>query len=540
MAEIVNRLGDALLDTYVETDEEIGPRVQQFEATEKQLRLLSSEVTCLRDASSATHAAHLHLRGLGAAEPATARDGSAQELFASRQEGLAKLSAGLAAHYESFVATSLGGLHGLAGGVAAKYKAYCNKVVETRRRKSQLQLLQTQKERSDLRTLERSLIPASLSGPAGTAFSSDMEGLLYKQSSMGMWWSSYARLDVKRKVLLFFSKESDRVVNATRAVALSKYVLAHELPEHHVKRAAAFELISKLPELPPVILSADGSLAARRWVVALQEAIDADDAAAGGGAPAGAQLATPPKPSPPGPPPGQPPSSSDEPAPPLPAAPPPPPTTTPSTLSSVGARFSAFFASGTAKVDELDRKLSGSLAEQSQRVGAQLAQVAAERDEAARGVCDSLDQFNAALSGRLGSELLRVTRGELEYHRGMVAHLELLEAQLATTSAADADATAAGVVVPAAPPSELPVAQQPPPPPPPPQLLQQPPPQPPPQQQSIEAVVVPHDEQNEESDSQEGEEARPVLDEGDEGDSGHGDAGGEGERVVPADSEIVE
>ena len=94
------------------------------------------------------------------------------------------------------------------------------------------QLLVKQKERSDLRSLERSLIP-----PADdTPFRSDVEGTVHRQSdTTGLWWSYYARLDMRRKVLLFTSRQSEPPSAASKAVALSKYVLAHELPEHHTK-----------------------------------------------------------------------------------------------------------------------------------------------------------------------------------------------------------------------------------------------------------------------------------------------------------------
>ena len=80
-------------------------------------------------------------------------------------------------------------------------------------------------------------------------------------------------------------------------------MLAHELPEHFAKRAAAFELVPTAsisvhiirpccyspmlpahlcphhltspkvpidPELPVVVLASDGSMASRKWVAALQ------------------------------------------------------------------------------------------------------------------------------------------------------------------------------------------------------------------------------------------------------------------------------
>ena len=130
---------------------------------------------------------------------------------------------------------SVNQLEGLALVVANKYKVYCNKTQEARRRKSQLQLLSKQKQRSDLRQLERTLIPAS---PAASAsFTADLEGPLKQQSSRtGLWWSVHARLDIKRKCLLFTAKSTDPSSAAQQAVALSRYVLCHELPEHREAR----------------------------------------------------------------------------------------------------------------------------------------------------------------------------------------------------------------------------------------------------------------------------------------------------------------
>lgn len=48
-----------------------------------------------------------------------------------------------------------------------------------------------------------------------------------------------------------------------------------------MKRAAAFELVPLLPELPVVMLASDGTLCTRKWVYALQEAIDAPAATPG-------------------------------------------------------------------------------------------------------------------------------------------------------------------------------------------------------------------------------------------------------------------
>ena len=174
---------------YVETDEEIGPRVKAFEHSEEQLRLIGQQLIVMRDAASATHEAHLQLVAL-AAEPNGAPTIPSVRTFGARQNDCAQQTQSLAAHYDRFVNLSVNQLEGLAGVVSNKYKAYTGKVVEMRRRKAQLQLLVRQKERSDLRTLERSLIPPG--GAAATAaFQTDLEGKLVKQSmTTGMWWLS--------------------------------------------------------------------------------------------------------------------------------------------------------------------------------------------------------------------------------------------------------------------------------------------------------------------------------------------------------------
>jgi len=284
IVEAVDRLSKLILDAYVETDNDVGPRVAAFKEYEEQLALLGAELNRLRDGCSAAHAAHLQLAQLSSlgTGPSVARS------FGKRQEGLAQRSQSMAAQYERFVTTTVNQLEGLSLVVANKYKLYCNKVIEIRRRKAQLQLLVKQKERADLRSLERTLIPT-----AAGAFDVDTEGTLWKCSSTTkLWWSCYARLDSKRKVLLLSKSQADTPTAATKAVALSKYVLCHELPEHYVKRAAAFELVPVDRDLPVIVLAADGTMASRKWVCALQESIDfitdeEEEAAAAAAPPAG-------------------------------------------------------------------------------------------------------------------------------------------------------------------------------------------------------------------------------------------------------------
>ena len=87
-------------------------------------------------------------------------------------------------------------------------------------------------------------------------------------------------------VLVASKSQADTPTAATPAVA-SKYV-RRELPEHYVKRAAAFELVLVDRDLPVIVLAADGTMASRKWVCALQESIDFitdEEAAAAAAAP---------------------------------------------------------------------------------------------------------------------------------------------------------------------------------------------------------------------------------------------------------------
>mmetsp|Transcript_56088 Transcript_56088/g.111323 ORF Transcript_56088/g.111323 Transcript_56088/m.111323 type:complete len:550 (-) Transcript_56088:542-2191(-) len=422
---MVDRLSRMLLESYVETDEDIGPQVQKFEQIEKQLTLIGQELTRLRDSTSATHAAHMELAQL-AAGPSVI---SSMRVYGERQDGLARLSQTLAAHYDRLVTISVNQLEGLAMVVANKYKTYCNKVIEMRRRKAQLQLLVKQKERSDLRTLERSLIPIHMS----SGFRVDWEGPLMKQSSSTkLWWSTYARLDCRQKVLLFTSKQSEPPSAASKAVALTKYVLAHELPEHHIKKPAAFELVPVLPDLPLVILCADGTMASRQWVCKLQEAMDAPASEAevvksyANESTVSPAIST---------------ATSDEAAdsrressgsigPPMPTANRPGQEQSP--LTPITRKFEQLYDYSSAKIDELDRKFSGTLAEQSQRTEVQLAALNDEKRQAGEVVLHALEEFSATVSTQMSDELLRISEAELEYHTGMVAHLQQLTLALKT------------------------------------------------------------------------------------------------------------
>ena len=424
---LLEGVGKLLDYTYVETDETIGPQVGKFEQAERQLQVIGRELTRLRDATSATHAAHVELAQLsegGAGIPG-------MRTFGERQEAQARLSQSLAASYDRFVSISVNQLEGLAGVVANKYKAYCSKVIEMRRRKEQLQLLVKQRERSELRTLERSLIPA-----ASRTFRADMEGVLYKMSPLTkIWWSCYARLDRRQKVLIFTNRKDEPPSAASKAVALSKYVLCHELPEHHAKRAAAFEIVPLQTELPFITLSADGTLEARRWVCALQEAMDdkfseADDAPP---LPSDAVYAA---------------EAADaaevpSPMPPMPVASARGPEVAPSPLKPLADKFDQLVDFSSSKLDELDRHFSGTLAEQSKKTSVQLAALADERRVAGEQFLTSLDEFSSAMAQQMADELIRIAEAQLAYHSGMVAHLQQLTASLKTRRADDASAAEA-------------------------------------------------------------------------------------------------
>ena len=430
--EAVDRLSKMLLDAYVETDEEVGPRVAQFEEAEGQLRLIGEQVTSMRDAISAKHEAHMAMIALSA--PITASPAIPSVLaFGERQEPLARLSQSLAAQYDRFVNLSVNQLEGLALVVSNKYKAYTNKAVEMRRRKAQLQLLIRQKERSDLRSIERSLIPVGAGG-----FQADLEGTLMKQSTMTpFWWSCYARLDRSRRVLLFNSRAGEPPSAATKAVALSKYMLCHEVPEHYARRAAAFELVPLHPDLPIISLAGNGSLETRKWVCALQEAIDtpADDEApspAPAAVEAAVEAATPADPS-------AAPSDGTSPATGRAgsgSASPSRELADSSPLKQVAVKFGEMVDFSSAKLDELDKQFSGTLAEQGSRYEIQIRQLNDEKQVVGESVAAAIDEFSAAMSWQMTDELLKISEAELEYHSGMAAHLQQLVTTLKARQAA--------------------------------------------------------------------------------------------------------
>ena len=214
----------SVLESYVETDEEVGPRVSLFELNEKQLSAIGREFTAMRDAASGMQAANLQLATLDGMDESRARTLACVRALAESQRSSAQVSQQLATHYDRFVSVVLNPLQGEAAVVQEKYASYCNAVIESRRQRSQLQVVQRQKERAELRSLERTLIPSAAQAAQGDkAFSTDMEGYLAARSATTLlWWSGYARLDAQRKVLLLLSKQADPPSAASRAVALSK------------------------------------------------------------------------------------------------------------------------------------------------------------------------------------------------------------------------------------------------------------------------------------------------------------------------------
>jgi len=283
--EVFERLSSMLSDAYVETDEDVGPRITSFAAAREQIGSLTDQMERLREAADVANHAHVRLAMLSQAEVASPRafvalpTGIASLTAVAERAGpLAELTGALSAQFGSFITGPLGQLQVRLAGLSNQYKAYCNKTVELRRHQAQLQLALSQRERSALRTLERSLVPAHMG-----AFEATHEGPLVRLWT-GRWWSCYARLDARRRVLLLTTSAKDRVTRGltsqAHAVALTHYALAHELQESYIQRAAAFELVPTRPELPVIVLASDGSMATRRWVSALQQAID--DAVADG------------------------------------------------------------------------------------------------------------------------------------------------------------------------------------------------------------------------------------------------------------------
>ena len=277
---VIERLSSLLNDEYVETDEAIGPRVAAFAAAVEQLSRLGSQIERMRDAAAETRDAHSNLASLTSASadalaPPRRADGGepmapSMQTYAEPQPALEAQAQHLSEALDRFLNGTVGQLRGLSLVVSNKYKAYCNKTVELRRRRAQLQLMVTQKERADLRSLERSLVPPA--SRAGEAFETEMEGpvrpmfsfslslslsstflpppspspspppspslplplslspspslpphprvshgrprprrpapqLFRLSSTTGVWWPCYARLDAKRQILLFTSSK---------------------------------------------------------------------------------------------------------------------------------------------------------------------------------------------------------------------------------------------------------------------------------------------------------------------------------------------
>jgi hypothetical protein len=346
---------------------------------------------------------------------------------------------------------------GLSGIVSSKYKSYCNKIVELRRRKAQLQLIQTQKELSDLRALERTLVP-----PAAGTFESTLEGELVRQSrTTHLWWDCYARLDPRRQVLLFTDSKTDRITRSitshARAVALSQYALVHELQDSYAQRPAAFEIVPKRPELPVITLASDGSMTTRRWVCALQQAIDdagGDDESEQSGEDAGALS-----------PPGRSTRGREQEQ-----------QGSGSAAGGSGAQADGSSGGGgfaevlsvvptallpfahklehwientsqrvdvlaSQKLDEMDRQFGSTMAEQAARVETALAQLNRDRQALSEVVISALDQYERDAAEKLNSQLLAVAQAQLDYHTSAAAQMAQLCAALQATAPPPATAT---------------------------------------------------------------------------------------------------
>ena len=126
-------------DSYVETDEDVGPRISAFSLREKQLASIGQQMTVMRDSASAVQAAHVQLAELATMDESKARTLACVRALSDAQEGSAQATQQLATHYDRFVSVALNQLQGAATVVQEKYSAYCHKVVEIRRRKAQLQ-----------------------------------------------------------------------------------------------------------------------------------------------------------------------------------------------------------------------------------------------------------------------------------------------------------------------------------------------------------------------------------------------------------------
>jgi len=413
--QVLERVSTAIMDTYTETDEEIGPRIGEFESSERQLNCTIDQLERMRDATIALHGSAVQLSQLQG--PSTGDKVPSVHAFSERQEGLAHITQQLATQYDRFVSGSANQLKGRALIVANKYKSYCNKTLELRRRKAQLQLMLRHMECSKLRSLERAKIPAT---PA--EFTTAMEGpLSFRSTTTRLWYDCYARLDSRRKVLLLLNRPTDPPSAATKAFALEKYVLAHEVPEAYVQRAAAFEIMPLQTELPLITLAANGSMASRKWVCALQQAMDAVE-------PAGQKAGEVPDPATALSPLPMPRASAEEGDSSL--------TSTLSTLKPLTDKLEQFMDFSYTKIDELDKRFSLTLAEQASRVEAHVAQLARDRELLGQVVVSALDEFKSELQAVMASSLLEVAQAQLDYHQSAAAQMIHVCAALRSQAAA--------------------------------------------------------------------------------------------------------
>ena len=104
----------SVLESYVETDEEVGPRVSLFELNEKQLSAIGREFTAMRDAASGMQAANLQLATLDGMDESRARTLACVRVLAESHRSSAQVSQQLATHYDRFVSVVLNPLQGAA------------------------------------------------------------------------------------------------------------------------------------------------------------------------------------------------------------------------------------------------------------------------------------------------------------------------------------------------------------------------------------------------------------------------------------------
>ena len=289
---------------------------------------------------------------------------------------------------------------------------------------------------------------------------------MHLSPTTNIWWDCHARLDGTRGVLLFYKDATEQP--ATRAVPLGKYGLAHELHAEYAGRAAAFELVAgPSSELPPVVLAADGSMMSRKWICALQEAIDASPRNQSPESPRSVPDGARPQdtPAPPPPPPDTPGFGTPPPMPQPTEAPPSAPAfsiggiSLPQSLRPFAQRVEQLFEYSAVKIDEMDKKLSGTLDEQAAYVEAVLPQMARDKELLAEVVIGALQSFEADMERTMASQLLKLAEAQREYHADALAQLDRLCASLSTVQPPQSPERPAPAEAAEAPAAAVPVAE---------------------------------------------------------------------------------